>query len=69
MMRLLKATSSFAVSVRPSVCLSAWNKIPLNEFSGNLIFARFAENLFPKLKIPLRGKRFKNIEEVSNEVT
>jgi hypothetical protein len=26
-------------------------------------------DLFPKLKKPLRGKRFRNIEEVSNEVT
>jgi hypothetical protein len=25
--------------------------------------------LFPKLKEPLRGKRFRSIEEVSNEVT
>jgi hypothetical protein len=25
--------------------------------------------LFPKLKKPLRGKRFRSIEEVSNEVT
>jgi hypothetical protein len=25
--------------------------------------------MFPKLKKPLRGKRFKRIEEVSNEVT
>jgi hypothetical protein len=26
-------------------------------------------DLFPKLKKPLRGKRFRNIEVVSNEVT
>jgi hypothetical protein len=26
-------------------------------------------DLFPKLKKPLRGKRFRNIEDVSNEVT
>ena len=26
-------------------------------------------HLFPKLKKPLRGKRFRSIEEVSNEVT
>ena len=26
-------------------------------------------DLFPKLKKPLRGKRFSSIEEVSNEVT
>jgi hypothetical protein len=26
-------------------------------------------DLFPKLKKPLRGKRFRSIEEVSNEVT
>jgi len=28
-----------------------------------------ALDLFPKLKKPLRGKRFRSIEEVSNEVT
>ena len=28
-----------------------------------------AFDLFPKLKKPLRGKRFGSIEEVSNEVT
>jgi len=28
-----------------------------------------AFDLFPKLKKPLRGKRFRSIEEVSNEVT
>jgi len=28
-----------------------------------------AFNLFPKLKKPLRGKRFRSVEEVSNEVT
>jgi hypothetical protein len=27
------------------------------------------DDLFPKLKKPLLGKRFRNIEEVSNEVT
>ena len=26
-------------------------------------------DLFPKLKKPLRGKRFRSIEEISNEVT
>jgi hypothetical protein len=26
-------------------------------------------DLFPKLKKPLRGKRFRSVEEVSNEVT
>jgi hypothetical protein len=26
-------------------------------------------DLFPKLKKPIRGKRFRSIEEVSNEVT
>jgi hypothetical protein len=29
----------------------------------------FFSIFFPKLKKPLRGKRFRNIEEVSNEVT
>ena len=28
-----------------------------------------AFDLFPKLKKPLRGKRFRSIEEVTNEVT
>ena len=28
-----------------------------------------AFDLFPKVKKPLRGKRFRSIEEVSNEVT
>jgi len=28
-----------------------------------------AFDMFPKLKRPLRGKRFRGIEEVSNEVT
>jgi len=28
-----------------------------------------AFDLFPKLKKPFRGKRFRSIEEVSNEVT
>jgi hypothetical protein len=35
--------------------------------SGGLSPSDF--DLFPKLKKPLRGKRFRSIEEVSNEVT
>jgi hypothetical protein len=35
--------------------------------SGGLIPPGF--DLFPKLKKPLRGKHFRSIEEVSNEVT
>jgi hypothetical protein len=35
--------------------------------SGGLSTPDF--DLFPKLKKPLRGKRFRSIEEVSNEVT
>src|SRR5215469_2419565 len=35
--------------------------------SGRLMLADF--DLFPKLKKLLRGKRFRSIEEVSNEVT
>jgi homogentisate 1,2-dioxygenase len=35
--------------------------------SGGLSPPEF--DLFPKLKKPLRGKRFRSIEEVSNEVT
>jgi hypothetical protein len=37
------------------------------EWSGGLSPANF--DLFPKLKKPLRGKRFRSIEEVSNEGT
>jgi hypothetical protein len=35
--------------------------------TGGLIPPDF--DLFPKFKKPLRGKRFRSIEEVSNEVT
>jgi hypothetical protein len=38
-----------------------------SEASGGLSPPDF--DLFPKLKKPLRGKRFRSIEEVSNEVT
>jgi hypothetical protein len=45
------------------------SSVPLKRFpkSGALSPPDF--DLFPKLKEPLRGKRFRSIEEVSNEVT
>ena len=41
--------------------------LPYPPYSPDMIPPAF--DLFPKLKKPLRGKRFGSIEEVSNEVT
>jgi hypothetical protein len=43
--------------------------VDASDYSGHLIRRLLnASDLFPKLKKPLRGKRFRSIEEVSNEV-
>jgi len=44
-----------------------WQMLPHPPYSPNMSQSAF--DLFPELKKPLRGKRFRNIEEVSNEVT
>jgi len=41
--------------------------LPYPPYSPDMIPPAF--DLFPKLKKPLRGKRLRSIEEVSNEVT
>ena len=41
--------------------------LPHPPYSPDMSLPAF--DLFPKLKKPRRGKRFRNIEEVSNEVT
>jgi len=43
-----------------------WQVLPYPPYSPDMSLPAF--DLFPKLKKPLRGKRFRNIE-VSNEVT
>ena len=44
-----------------------WQVLPHPPYSPDMSPPAF--DLFPKLKKPLRGKRFRSIEEVSNEVT
>ena len=44
-----------------------WQVLPQPPYSPDMSPPDF--DLFPKLKKPLRGKRFRSIEEVSNEVT
>ena len=44
-----------------------WQVLPHPPYSPNMSPPAF--DLFPKLKKPLRGKRFRSVEEVSNEVT
>jgi histone-lysine N-methyltransferase SETMAR len=44
-----------------------WQVLPHPLYSPDMSQPDF--DLFPKLKKPLRGKRFRSIEEVSNEVT
>jgi transposase len=44
-----------------------WQVLPHPPYSTDISSPAF--DLFPKLKKPLRGKRFRTIEEVSNEVT
>jgi len=44
-----------------------WQVLPHPPYSPDMSPPDF--DLFPKLKKPLRGKRFRSIEEVSNEVT
>jgi hypothetical protein len=59
-------------------CLDAF-VVDASDYSGNLIRhllnpseafpTEWDFDLFPKLKKPLRGKRFRSVEWVSNEVT
>jgi len=44
-----------------------WQVLPHPPYSPDM--SPPALDLFPKLKKPLRGKRFRSIEEVSNEMT
>jgi len=44
-----------------------WQVLPHLPYSPDMSPPAF--DLFPKLKKPLHGKRFRSIEEVSNEVT
>jgi len=44
-----------------------WQVLPHPPYSPDMSPATF--DLFPKLKKQLRGKRYRSIEEVSNEVT
>jgi len=44
-----------------------WQVLPHPPYSPDM--SPPALDLFPKLKKPLRGKRFRSIEEVSNELT
>ena len=44
-----------------------WQVLPHPPYSPDMSPPDF--DLFPKMKKPLRGKRFRSIEEVSNEVT
>ena len=44
-----------------------WQVLPHPPYSPDMSPPAF--HLLPKLKKPLRGKRFRSIEEVSNEVT
>jgi len=44
-----------------------WQVLPHSPYSPDMSPPAF--DLFPKLKKPLRGKRFRSIEEASNEVT
>ena len=44
-----------------------WQVLPYPPYSPDMSPPAF--DFFPKLKKPLRGKRFRSIEEVSNEVT
>jgi transposase len=43
-----------------------WQELPHPPYSPDM---SPPDDLFPKLKKPLSGKRFRSIEEVSNEVT
>jgi len=44
-----------------------WQVLPHPPYSPDMSPPDF--DLFPKLKKPIRGKRFRSIEEMSNEVT
>jgi len=44
-----------------------WKVLPHPPYSPDMSPPAF--DLFPKMKKPLRGKRFRSTEEVSNEVT
>jgi len=44
-----------------------WQVLAYPPYSPDMSPTAF--DLFPKLKKPLRGKRFRSVEEVSNEVT
>jgi hypothetical protein len=44
-----------------------WQVLPYPPYSPDMSPPDF--DLFPKIKKPLRGKRFRSIEEVSNVVT
>jgi len=44
-----------------------WQVLPHPPYSADMSTPAF--DVFPKFKKPLRGKRFRSIEEVSNEVT
>jgi len=44
-----------------------WQVLPHPPYSPDMSLPAF--DLFPKVKKPLRGKRFRSIDEVSNEVT
>ena len=44
-----------------------WQVLPHQPYSPDMSPSAF--DLFPKMKKPFRGKRFRSIEEVSNEVS
>jgi histone-lysine N-methyltransferase SETMAR len=61
-----KARSHASGAVSEILEKYGWQVLPHPPYSPDMSPPDF--DLFPKLKKPLRGKRFRSIEEVSNEV-
>jgi len=62
-----KAWPHASGAVSESLEKYGWQVLPHPPYSPDMSPPDF--DLFPKLKKPLRGKRFRSIDEVSNEVT
>ena len=54
-----KATVSFVMSARPSVCPHGTTRLSLDEFSLNVIFGYFSKKTFDKIQVSLRSENNK----------
>jgi hypothetical protein len=59
--RLRKETTSFVMSVRPSVCLHGATRLPMDGFSWNLIFQYFFEKSVEKIQVSLKSDKNKRV--------